>query len=52
MKQLEMIRISKNGLSWGDVWITEGSFNIYKKLYERRGYYVKRTLVKKQIECE
>ena len=49
---LEMIRISKNGYSWADVWIQEGCFSIYEKKCRQQGYDVKKTLVKKESELE
>ena len=45
---MEMIRISKNCCLWTDVWIPSGCFNIYKKKYERQGYVVKKTIIKKE----
>lgn len=49
MKQ-EMIRVSKDGITWKEIWIKSGTFNVERKRYANHGYiYTKQSIVTREV---
>lgn len=45
---LKMCRISTDGIGWKEIWVDEQLINVVQKYYERKGYYFKKSIVKKR----
>ena len=48
-RMMAMCRISIDGITWKEIWIREGTFNIEEKRYAKHGFYMKPSIVRKEM---
>lgn len=48
--KMKMVRITNNnGMTWKEIWIRDGTYNIEQKRYKLRGFDMKPSIVRKEI---